>query len=53
MGSKEIENYEPSDERWSIVIGPFIRPRPEPEEQHVADEDQHDEIVVADEDPAG
>ena len=29
-----IENYEPSDEGWGIVIGPLIRPehRPQPKQ---------------------
>jgi hypothetical protein len=30
-GSREIENYEPSDEGWEIVTGRFVRPKPEDE----------------------
>jgi len=31
VGTKLIENYEPSDEGLRIVIGPFITPGPEAE----------------------
>jgi hypothetical protein len=30
----EIENYEPDDEGWSVVIGRFMQPPPE----HAGDE---------------
>jgi hypothetical protein len=43
-GSTEIENYEPSDEGWGIVIGPFMRPTPEQADG------ERDENVPADED---
>jgi hypothetical protein len=31
--SIEIENYEPPEEAWGIVLGPFIRPEPESESE--------------------
>jgi hypothetical protein len=31
-GTREIPNYEPPDEGWSIVIGPFMR-KPEPKQK--------------------
>ena len=53
-GFTEIENYEPSDEGWGVVIGPFIRPehRPRPEAELPAEvsDDERDEDVPADED---
>jgi hypothetical protein len=27
-----IEDYEPDDRAWGVVIGPFVRPKPEAEE---------------------
>jgi hypothetical protein len=30
-GSREIPNYEPSDEGWGIVTGRLVRPKPEDE----------------------
>jgi hypothetical protein len=29
-GATEIPNYEPDDTAWGVVIGPFIRPEPQP-----------------------
>jgi hypothetical protein len=43
-GNTEIENYEPSDEGWGIVVGPFMRPTPE------HDTDERDADAPADED---
>jgi len=37
-GSTEIPNYEPSDEGWGVVIGPFTRPPAESEQQEQDDE---------------
>jgi hypothetical protein len=45
-GSTEIENYEPSDEGWGIVIGPFMQ-KPEPKQA-----DEREEDAPADEDSA-
>jgi hypothetical protein len=44
MSIKVIENYEPPDEGWGIVVGRF-RPKPERPEQDDADktEQQPDE----------
>jgi hypothetical protein len=42
--SIEIENYEPEDEGWSVVIGPFTQ-KPEPEQA-----DERDAEAPADED---
>jgi hypothetical protein len=44
VGSTEIENYEPDDEGWGVVIGPFMRPMPEQAD------DERDADVPADED---
>jgi hypothetical protein len=38
-GSTEIENYEPSDEGWGIVLGPFVRPPVEDESEDATDSD--------------
>lgn len=32
MGNTVIENYEPDDKGWGIVLGPFMRPKPDAEE---------------------
>jgi hypothetical protein len=45
-GAKEIENYEPSDEGWGVVIGPFMQ-KPEPKLEH----DNRDAEAPAGEDP--
>jgi hypothetical protein len=42
VGSREIPGYEPSDEGWTISLGPFMQPPPEPEEQRTDDVDEHD-----------
>jgi hypothetical protein len=42
VGNTVIENYEPSDEGWGIVVGPFIRRQPEDEHDDV-DVDHHDD----------
>jgi hypothetical protein len=36
VGNTVIENYEPDDSAWGVVIGPFMRPKPE---------DEHDDVV--------
>jgi hypothetical protein len=44
-GTTEIENYEPPDKGWGIVIGRF-RPRPEPKpeaEEPLDDAEERDE----------
>jgi hypothetical protein len=41
-GLTEIENYEPSDKGWGVVIGRFMR-KPEPKPEHEDDSAEPDE----------
>ena len=44
MPSTEIENYEPEDEGWGIVIGPpFIQRPTTPSEEQREAESSHDD----------
>jgi hypothetical protein len=45
-GFTEIENYQPEDTAWGVVIGPFMRPPAESEQQEqdaALDPDDEDE----------
>jgi hypothetical protein len=41
-GATEIPNYEPDDSAWGVVIGPFMRPKPEqaPDENEQPDSEE-------------
>ena len=47
MGSTVIENYEPDDEGWGIVIGPLITQRPTTPSEEQREEEPSDEEQVS------
>jgi hypothetical protein len=42
-GFTEIENYEPSDHGWGVVLGRFMQPPAKPEVEADKDESPRDE----------